>query len=328
MTVNGKIKIASVLCLAAALVLSGCTAKDPSVYATVNGENINREDYLLYENFLRLSQPEAEFTRSEKVQILEELIDLKVYVAEAEKRGFEPDMEVVEEDFEAFRKQVLATDTIAGSQAIYYARLQEFGLSEKWIIQLFSDYQIVNAMVDAEEEKAKDPDDEDIEAYYKREKKTLFSHDELRRVRHILVNEDNFPDSEDEDVSSQVKELADKLYERLQAGEDFAQLAKEYSQDASASLGGDIGFVAKDNVVKSFGDAAFSADLNEIVPPVESQYGWHILQVTEIKEAGYYELDEVRERIADTLLRTEKQKLVENLLLGLIDEADIKIYFK
>ncbi len=328
MTVNGKIKIASVLCLAAALALSGCTAKDPSVYATVNGENITRAEYLLYENFLRLSQPGAEFPRSKQVQILQELIDLRVYVAEAEKRGIEPDMEAVAEDFQAFRKQVLATDTIAGSLTIFYARLQELGLSEDWIIQLFKDYQIINAMVEAEEEKVEAPDAEDIEAYYEKEKDTLFSHGELRRVRHILVNEDNFPDSEDEDVSSQVKELADTLYARLQAGEDFAQLAKEYSQDGSASLGGDIGFIEKDSVVKSFGDAAFSAALNEIVPPVESQYGWHIIEVTEIKKAGHYELDEVREQIADTLLRQGKQKLVENLLLGLKDEADIEIYFK
>lgn len=329
MTVSGKIKIASVICLAA-LILSGCTgAKGPSVYAAVNGQKITREDYQRYENFLRLAQPEVELTRSEQVQILEDLVDLTLYKAEAEKRGFEPDMEVVEEDYQAYRKQVLETDFFAGSLTVFYARLQELGLSEEWIIQLFKDYQIVNDMVDAEEEKAKAPDDEDVEAYYEKEKETIFSHDELRKVRHILVNEGNFPDSEDEDVSAQVKELATQLYERLKAGEDFAQLAKEYSQDGSASLGGDIGFVAKENVVKSFGDAAFSAKLNEIVPPVESQYGWHILEVTEIKEAGYYELDEdLRERIADSLLKEEKQKLVENLLLGLKEEADIKINFK
>lgn len=329
MTVNGKFKIALVLCVAAALILSGCTgAKGPSIYATVNGQEITREDYQLYENFLQLPQPQVELTRSDQEQILQDLVNLKVYVAEAEKRGFEPDMDVVETDFNAYRKQVLETDVFAGSLTIFYARLQEYGLSEDWIIQLFKDYQIVNAMVAAEEEKAQTPNDKDIEAYYENEKDTVFSHDELRRVRHILVNEGNFPDSEEEDVSSEVKELAASLYERLKAGEDFAQLAKEYSQDGSATLGGDIGFVGKDSVVQSFGDAAFSAELNVVVPPVESQYGWHILEVTEIQAAGNYELDDyLRERIADSLLKTEKQRLVENLLLGLKEEADIKINF-
>lgn len=328
MTVYGKIKIAAVSCLAAALILSGCNgAKGPTVYATVNGLEITQEDYQLYENFLRLPQHQVELTREDQEQILQDLVDLKVYVAEAEKRGFEPDIDRAETDFKAYREQVLETDLFAGSLAVYYARLQEYGLSEDWIIQLYKDYQIINAMIDAEEAKAEAPDSEDIEAYYEKEKETTFSHDELRRVRHILVNEDNFPDSEG-DKSSEVKELATSLYQRLKAGEDFALLAKEYSQDGSATLGGDIGFVGKEGVVQSFGDAAFSAELNVVVPPVESQYGWHVLEVTEIKAPGYYELDEdMRERIADSLLKTAKQKLVDNLLQGLKEDADIIIYF-
>jgi parvulin-like peptidyl-prolyl isomerase len=324
----GKIKIAAVSCLVAALILSGCNgAKGPTVYATVNGQDITRDDYQLYENFLLLPQ-QVELTREDQEQILQDLVDLKVYVAEAEKRGFEPDIDLVETDFKAYRQQILGTEMFAGSLTIFYARLQEYGLSEDWIIQLYKEYQIVNAMIDAEEAKAKAPDSEDIEAYYEKEKETTFSHDELRRVRHILVNGGNFPDSEDEDVASEVKELATSLFERLKAGEDFALLAKEYSQDGSATLGGDIGFVGKDSVVQSFAEAAFSAELNVVVPPVESQYGWHILEVTEIKAAGYYELDEdMREQIADSLLKTEQQTLVENLLLGLKEDADIKIKF-
>jgi parvulin-like peptidyl-prolyl isomerase len=329
MTVAGKIKFAAVLFLAAVLILSGCAdTRDPSVYAVVNGQEITREDYQLYENFLRLAQPELELSRSEQKQILQDLIDLKVYLAEAGKRGIEADMDEVQEEFDAYRAQILKQDLFGGSGAIYYTRLQELGLNEDWIMQLFRDYQVINAMVEAEREKAEAPADEAIEEYYQEQKETLYAHGELRKVRHILVNAGNFPDSE-EDVSAEVKDLADNLYQRLKAGEDFALLAKEFSQDSSAQNGGDIGFIEKENVVESFGEAAFSLDLNVVSQPVESKFGWHILEVTEIQPAGYYELDEaLNAQISASLLQTEQKKLVEKLLSGLKDAAEITIKFK
>ena len=328
-TVAGKIRFTLVLFLAAVLILSGCAeTKGPSVYAVVNGQEITREDYQFYESFLRLAQPELQISRSEQKQILQDMIDMKVYLAEAGKLGFKADMDVVQKEYESYRTQALKQDLFGGSEAIYYTRLLELGLTEDWIRQLFTDYQVINAMVEAEREKAEAPDDEAIEGYYEEQKETLYAHGELRRVRHILLNKGNFPDSED-DVSAEVKELADSLYQRLKAGEDFAQLAKEYSQDSSGKYGGDIGFVEKENVVESFGEVAFSADLNVVSQPVESTHGWHLLEVTEIQPPGYYELDEdVRAQISASLLQAEQQKLVEKLLLGLTEDAEITIKFK
>lgn len=325
----GKIKLMLALFLAAALLLPGCAGnKGPAVYAVVNGQEITREDFQRYVNFLRLAQPELEFSRTEQKKVLEDLIDIQVFLSGAEKRGFTADMDAVHKEYNAYRTQVMQNDMIGGSAAIYHTRLLELGLSEEWIIQLFKSYNLINAMADAEKDKAKAPDDKTIEDYYEKNKESLYAHGELRRVRHILVNKGNFTDAED-DVSARVKELANTLYERLQDGADFATLAKEYSQDGSALSGGDIGFIEKSDVVESFGEVAFSTALNVVSKPVESLYGWHIIQVVEIKAAGYYELDaDLRATISASLLKKEQQDLLTKFITELKDEAEININFK
>jgi len=327
--VLGKTKLILVLFLAAALLLPGCAGnKGPAVYAVVNGQEITREDFQRYENFLRLAQPELEFSRDEQKKVLQDLIDMQVLLSGAEERDFTVDMDAVHNEYKTYRTQVMQNDMFGGSAAIYHTRLMELGLSEDWIIQLFKSYNLINAMVAAEKDKAKAPDDKTIEDYYEKNKESLYAHGELRRVRHILVNSGNFPDAED-DVSAQVKELANTLYERLQAGADFAALAKEFSQDGSAQSGGDIGFIEKSDVVQTFGEVAFSAALNAISKPVESVHGWHIIQVVEIKPAGYYELDaDLRAKISASLLNKEQQDLVTKLITELRDQAEISINFK
>lgn len=321
-------RITVVLLLVAALFLPGCAQNGPSVYAVVDGKEITREAYQSYENFLRLSQPGLELSRDEQKQVLADMVDRQVYLAEAEKRGFAVDPEAAQKEYDNFRTQVLSQDLFGNSRVVFLTRLQELGLSEKWILALIGEYQVINAMIEAEREKAPEPDDLAIETYYKEKKDSVYAHGELRNVRHILVNKDNFPEDE-EDVAQKTKELADNLYNRLTTGEDFAQLAQEYSQDSSAKEGGKIGFIEKGDVVESFGEEAFSLELNVVSQPVESRYGWHILEVLEIQPAGHYELDEtIKAQISSTLLKNEGNRLVEALLLELTEKAQITTNFK
>jgi parvulin-like peptidyl-prolyl isomerase len=90
---------------------------------------------------------------------------------------------------------------------------------------------------------------------------------EQARARHILV------ESEEE---------ANQVVERLQAGEDFAELATELSLDtASAAAGGDLGFVPRDRFVASVDEVVFSLPPGQLSDPVESQFGWHVIEVLE-----------------------------------------------
>ncbi|MCM3667383.1 peptidylprolyl isomerase [Mesobacillus maritimus] len=95
------------------------------------------------------------------------------------------------------------------------------------------------------------------------------------RASHILV--------EDEDTAKEVKAKVD-------AGEDFAKLAEEYSTDpGSAANGGDLDFFGQGQMVPEFEEAAYALDVNEVSEPVQSQHGWHIIKVTEKKEKESFE---------------------------------------
>lgn len=139
----------------------------------------------------------------------------------------------------------------------------------------------------------------EIEAYYNQAKYEL-------NARHILVN------PEDE-------KLANDIYDRLQKGEDFAKLAKEYSQDpGSSENGGELGWFTVGQMVDAFNNAAYSLEVNEISKPVKSEYGYHIIQVTDKREVeNYGTLEEKEPEIRQAIL---EQKIIE-----LLKDADVKV---
>ena len=86
------------------------------------------------------------------------------------------------------------------------------------------------------------------------------------RASHILVK------TEDE---------AKKLYDEIKAGKSFAEAAEEVSLCPSGQNGGDVGFFSKGMMVKPFEDACFLMEVGEISQPVQTQFGWHLIQLTD-----------------------------------------------
>ncbi len=76
---------------------------------------------------------------------------------------------------------------------------------------------------------------------------------------------------------------AKQIMQKINAGDDFAKLAKMYSQCPSGNAGGDLGYFGKGQMVKPFEDACFKANAGDVVGPVKTQFGWHIIKVTDIK---------------------------------------------
>ncbi len=120
--------------------------------------------------------------------------------------------------------------------------------------------------------------DQEIETYYKEHQKE-YQDEEKRKIRYVLF--ELKPTSAD---TNTVKELALSLIDSLKAGVDFASLASTYSEDpGSAAKGGDLDYFEKGAMVKPFEDAAFGAAVGEIVGPVLSQHGFHIIKVEDKK---------------------------------------------
>src|SRR6056297_38806 len=126
------------------------------------------------------------------------------------------------------------------------------------------------------------------------------------RARHILVEEEA---------------QAIAVRERLEAGEEFAEIAREVSQDTgSARNGGDLGFFTAGRMVAPFSEAAFALEPGEVSEPVETQFGWHVIKVEERRETPMPEFEEMREQIDNFLTRQAQQAVI----LGLREGVEIE----
>jgi len=142
------------------------------------------------------------------------------------------------------------------------------------------------------------PGEEKLHELYEAEK-DRFTQPERRRVRHILLALDPTADKAAGDAA---KASILKTRERIEAGEDFATLAKELSQDpGSAGRGGDLGFIEKGLMDPAFDQAAFSLSKGGVSEAVRSQFGYHLIEVTEIEPAVTKPFEEVKDDLVAEL---------------------------
>lgn len=97
---------------------------------------------------------------------------------------------------------------------------------------------------------------------------------EVVRASHILFKTDS-PDTDS------VKALANKIYKKIKAGASFAEMAFQYSADGSKSSGGDLGYFGKGRMVPEFEDACFNGNIGEVVGPIKTQFGYHIIKISD-----------------------------------------------
>ena len=155
-----------------------------------------------------------------------------------------------------------------------------------------------------------EPLESEIETIYE-ETRGRYMSPESRQASHILINVSS---TADESEKIDKHNLASEIVDRARLGEDFAGLAAEYSDDpGSAQNGGDLGIIAKGQMVKPFEDAVYSMNLGEIAGPVETQYGFHIIKLTALRESEIQTLAEVRDEVEAEVIQQKAEDLYAEL---------------
>ncbi|ACH39526.1 peptidylprolyl cis-trans isomerase, PpiC-type [Citrifermentans bemidjiense Bem] len=163
--------------------------------------------------------------------------------------------------------------------------------------------------------------DEEVKKFYDDNLNQYFKKPESVKASHILVGTDEKSTPEDK---KKAKEKAEALLKRLQAGEDFAAVAKGESTCPSASEGGDLGEFGRGQMVPEFEEAAFKLKPGEMSGVVETKFGYHIIKVTGKQEAAAEKLENVKETIVEFLKKQKEQQELSNFIDELKKKAKIE----
>jgi peptidyl-prolyl cis-trans isomerase C len=248
-------------------------------------------------------------------QLMPQLVSIEIAKAYAQEHNITVSDKEVDQEIAKIKEQVGDQARSSGqdvsNQEAYELALKQNNITED---QLRLDIR-ENLPVQKVQERvtgAAEPSDEAIQNYYEKNKEAQFTTPEQRCVRHILFNKDQ-------------KEKAEDVKQQLENGGDFAKLAKENSQDpGSAENGGDLGCLGKGETVPEFEQAVFGAEQGEIVGPVKTEFGYHILQVTDVKPEQTRSLQEVESQIRSQLATQKQSEAFNKWIEEQKKERDVK----
>ncbi len=158
---------------------------------------------------------------------------------------------------------------------------------------------------------------EDVSDYYENNIEQ-FKSPQTVQARHILIKVDENATPEQVEEARQRIEDVHKL---AIAGEDFAELAAEYSEGPTKTKGGDLGTFRRQDMVKPFSDKAFAMQAGEISEPVRTDFGWHIIKVEQVNPASVRSLDEARTEIEGKVKADRSRNLAYDEAEAIFDAA-------
>ncbi len=272
-------------------------------------------------NNLSPAQFEADIRMDLVNSALKEVVTAPVRVETSEARAlFEyvqarATLEYVEFQVQDFVQQVEVDEE--DIQAYYQEHKQQYKVPAKMSMQAIR----INPETLADNQ---DVSAEEVQTYYQ-EHEQEFTRPEQVKARHILIQvEEGASDEEVEKAEQEIQKAA----KRLDEGADFAQLAKEMSEAPSADQGGDLGWFGRDSMVQAFTEAAFALEPGEISDPVRTKFGFHLVQVSDRREAGVQPLqkveDEIRTRLARDKAMQNLEDRLDEVLQIVLTEGDIQ----
>ena len=311
--------LALILSMIMTMSLIGCSNKtdENEPVAIVNGQAITLGNY---EKLLALNKSSMEsyygsdiwsteiedgktYKDTLKEIVLETMIGSEVVYQQAKKDNILPTDEQVQEQIDSFNESIKDDED-------YQVELKEMGINEEFLKYQFS-RDLANSNVQAKFEDETKISTDEMKKYYEENKDDY--HTNTVTASHILLKtiDDEGNELSDEE-KAKAKKKAEEALAKVKAGEDFAEVAKEYSQDSTASNGGELGTFGKGQMVSEFEDAAFAMKPGEISDIVETQYGYHIIKVTE-RVDEQQSFDDVKDEIKSTLASEKYSEYVEKL---------------
>lgn len=284
--------------------------------AVVDGQSVTRTSYdaLVAQARKTFEDQKREFPKAgtaERKQLTDQAVEFLVQRQQFEQQAADKGIEVTDQDVENRLKQI-KQQYFGGDEKKYEQQLKDQGLTDA---QVRADVraQVVSEKLFNEVTKGIKVTDADVNKHY-RDNIQQYSTPEQREVRHILVK---------------TRAQANRIYDQLKAGGNFAALAKRHSQDPSSKDNGGKITISKGQTVAPFDQTAFLLKQGVISRPVKTEYGFHIIEpVSEVKEATTRPLNKaLRNQIRPQLLQQRREEAMNTWVQGLSKQYEDKISY-
>ena len=298
------------------LIFAGC---GENVVATVNGEKITQDELTLQVNELKESyeQQGIDFSGDDgqtmlaslEKDMLEQMIETKIMLQEARKIG-KLEAQDVQDRIKPLKEQF-------PSEAEYNTFLSQVKLSEE-------DVAYILYLQDETTKDVASVSEEATRKYYD-ENQEQFSQPEQLEVRHILFFvDDGTMGLPTQHTDAEAKKMADDIIALLDEGRDFAELAKEKSEDTGTKTEGGLYTASEAGTVPEFYTAAAALSVGEYTEePVKTDYGYHVIKLEEVIPAKAESFDSVKELLTEQLTDQAKQEKFNQYMQEARDKAVI-----
>jgi peptidyl-prolyl cis-trans isomerase C len=324
MTFLNKLKVLhfgtiGLLMLSAFTTFAGQSKPMVEKLAVVNGVVITKVDFdrklnQVKQHILRRGQqiPDDKLDQI-KTDVLETMINEELLFQESQRQGITAEPEAIATDLKKI-KEGFATD------ADFKKRIDESGLTEAELQLNLERGHVINKLIDKKIMAQIVIPDQDIRKFYDTHPNS-FKESEQVRASHILIKVDS---QAERSLKDKKKAKIQKIQKRLKGGEDFAVLAKEFSECPSNIKGGDLGYFERGKMVKPFEDVAFALKTGEISDIVETRFGYHLIKVLDKKPASVMSYEDVKDKIGEYLKKEKTGKELNGYIEDLRKKAVIE----
>lgn len=314
--------VITVVCMMAVSSALGETKKNQKEekVAVVNGAPIEKDEFdgevfLIQKTVLGLGKPlSCEQVSLIRREVLESMIRRELLYQAARKSGIKPDENAINKDINSLKQQF-------SGETEYKDELSRRGINEEVLRARMIRNSLVQKYVDKEFTDKVNVTDKEIQDYYQKNI-DLFKQPFQMRVSQIFIQSD--PKGGD----SRKKELrgkAEKILKNLKDDQDFAGLAREYSDGPTKNKGGDLGYLRKGQLDKQFESKIFALKKGEITDVIETEYGFHIFKVTDIKPETILAYENVKEKVKKFLVDEKIKQEADEYARKLREKTDVKI---
>lgn len=290
------------------------------VIAVVNDEVITQQDAsrllaVLYAQYANMYEKDELVKKMEELKknILKQMIEDKLILSRAKELNINVTEEEVNDKLGYIKNGF-------PSEKDFYELLEAQGITMADLKDRYRDQIMVKKIVDLEVKSRVMVLPSEVTEYYEKHKSEFKDSGKYKyKVRHIMIK------AEDEVSLELAKVEIQDIYNKLKEGQDFAELAKRYSQGPNKDQGGDMGYIEQGEMLEELDKVIFTLKPGEFSEPVKSKIGYHIFKVEDIKDASYFNLADQQNDIKNMLFQERFKKRLDEWLAELSSKAYISI---